>query len=104
MRVQVRVTGAVQGVGFRPFVYRHAHRLGLRGWVRNDGSGVLIEAEGDEAAVSELIATVRNDAPALACVRAITSAPVPSNGDANFSIVASRATAAPTTDISADTA
>ncbi|RPI12207.1 MAG: hypothetical protein EHM63_00115, partial [Actinobacteria bacterium] len=45
VRRQIRVTGTVQGVGFRPFVYRHATRLGLGGWVLNDSSGVLIEVE-----------------------------------------------------------
>ncbi|MDQ6838702.1 MAG: acylphosphatase, partial [Actinomycetota bacterium] len=45
-RVRIRVLGTVQGVGFRPFVYRHARALGLAGFVRNDSAGVLIEAEG----------------------------------------------------------
>ena len=50
----MRVTGTVQGVGFRPFVFRHAVALGLVGFVRNDSSGVLIEVEGAEAEVAEL--------------------------------------------------
>ena len=45
-RCQLRVTGTVQGVGFRPFVYRQAIALGLAGFVRNDSAGVLIEVEG----------------------------------------------------------
>ena len=44
-RMQIRVRGAVQGVGFRPFVYRLAHALGVAGWVSNDVRGVIIEAE-----------------------------------------------------------
>ena len=47
-RVRVRVEGVVQGVGFRPHVYRLARELGLAGWVRNDERGVVIEVEGDE--------------------------------------------------------
>ena len=43
-RVRLRVTGVVQGVGFRPFVYRLARELNLGGWVLNDESGVLAEA------------------------------------------------------------
>jgi hydrogenase maturation protein HypF len=45
-RVRVRVTGTVQGVGFRPFVYRTALELGLAGHVLNDEHGVVVEAEG----------------------------------------------------------
>ena len=51
VRHRIRVTGTVQGVGFRPFVHREARRLGLHGWVRNDSAGVLLEVEGAEPAV-----------------------------------------------------
>ncbi|NLY50795.1 MAG: hypothetical protein GX062_07330, partial [Firmicutes bacterium] len=46
VRQLVMVTGTVQGVGFRPCVYRLAHEFGLAGSVRNDGQGVIIEVEG----------------------------------------------------------
>ena len=49
-RTRLRVTGTVQGVGFRPFVYRHAVALGLSGTVCNDSAGVLIDVEGDAEA------------------------------------------------------
>ena len=45
-RIGIRVRGAVQGVGFRPFVYRLARELALSGWVNNDGAGVVIEVQG----------------------------------------------------------
>ena len=48
-RTRLRVEGTVQGVGFRPYVYRLAGELGLAGFVLNDSRGVLIEVEGDDA-------------------------------------------------------
>jgi len=58
VRVQLRLRGRVQGVGFRPFVYRTAQALGLSGWVRNDAQGVLVEAQGERATVESFIATI----------------------------------------------
>ena len=49
---RIVVRGVVQGVGFRPFVYRLATELGLDGWVRNDGAGVTIEVAGDAEAIA----------------------------------------------------
>lgn len=68
VRVRVRVRGVVQGVGYRPFVYRLARELGLAGWVRNDGAGVEIEVQGSVAVVAELHERLRRDAPPLARV------------------------------------
>ncbi|MBT3389176.1 MAG: hypothetical protein HN413_02075, partial [Chloroflexi bacterium] len=50
---RIRITGIVQGVGFRPFVYNLAMRMNLRGWVRNTSAGVDIQVDGDAAALSE---------------------------------------------------
>jgi hydrogenase maturation protein HypF len=66
-----RVTGVVQGVGFRPFVWRLARELGLAGWVRNDAAGVDIHAEGLPNALDELAQRMRADAPPLASVDAV---------------------------------
>ena len=49
VRLKLALRGAVQGVGFRPFVYRLAHELGLAGWVNNAPQGLFIEAEGTPA-------------------------------------------------------
>ena len=54
-RTRVRVNGTVQGVGFRPYVYRLAGELGLGGFVLNDASGVLIEVEGSPALVERFL-------------------------------------------------
>ena len=63
--------GIVQGVGFRPFVYRLARELALDGWVRNDGAGVTIEVQGDAARIDRLRARLRDDAPPLARVDSV---------------------------------
>lgn len=68
---RIRVTGLVQGVGFRPFVWRLAQELKLAGWVRNDAEGVEIVAEGAAAQIAALLERLRTDAPALARVDAV---------------------------------
>ncbi|MDP8967804.1 MAG: acylphosphatase, partial [Actinomycetota bacterium] len=64
-RVRARVDGTVQGVGYRPFVYRLAGELGIAGWVLNDERGVLVEAEGAPDAVRVFLARLSADAPPL---------------------------------------
>lgn len=63
---RILVTGRVQGVGFRPFVYRLAHRHGLAGEVRNLGGQVAIEVEGPIAAIEAFVAALTREAPPLA--------------------------------------
>ncbi len=70
------ITGTVQGVGFRPFVWRLARELGLAGWVRNDASGVTIEAFGPDLALEELERRLVSDAPAAARVVAVHAQPL----------------------------
>ncbi|MFH1821825.1 MAG: carbamoyltransferase HypF [Methanobacteriota archaeon] len=65
-RVEIAVTGIVQGVGFRPFIYRLATRLGLTGFVRNMGdAGVQIIAEGEKLPLENFIASIRSENPPL---------------------------------------
>ena len=71
VHAQVRVRGQVQGVGFRPFVYRLAQERGLAGWVRNDGEGVEIALEGESAQVMDLIERLRSEPPVLARVEQV---------------------------------
>jgi len=68
---RIRVRGQVQGVGFRPHVWRLARELGLVGWVRNDGEGVEVEAQGPRAAVDALVERLRRQPPPLARVTGI---------------------------------
>ncbi len=68
-RYQIR--GIVQGVGFRPFVFRTAERHALGGWVRNDSDGVVVEVQGPPLALEEFIVEVRSQAPALARVESV---------------------------------
>src|ERR1700712_5366421 len=103
-RVRARVDGTVQGVGYRPFVYRLAHELGVSGWVLNDERGVLVEVEGSSGAVDALVRRLRTDAPPLADVRDVTSADVPATGVPGFEIVASSRSGAATAPVTPDTA
>ncbi|HWE81759.1 MAG TPA: carbamoyltransferase HypF [Gaiellaceae bacterium] len=88
-RRRFRVTGVVQGVGFRPFVYRLAGRLDLAGFVLNDGDGVLIEAEGPGEALDALAAALWAEPPALARVDSVEAEPVARTGETAFRIAAS---------------
>jgi hydrogenase maturation protein HypF len=69
----LRIRGLVQGVGFRPYVWRLANELGLNGWVRNDGSGVIATVGGEK--VPEFIARLALEAPRLARIDGIDSEP-----------------------------
>ena len=86
VRRRLEVAGVVQGVGFRPFVYAAASELGLSGEVRNDSSGVVLEVEGDDAAVEELASRIRHHAPPLAVVEALTVTELAPVGGTGFRI------------------
>ncbi|MDP1526281.1 MAG: carbamoyltransferase HypF [Rhodocyclaceae bacterium] len=85
--VRIRVAGIVQGVGFRPFVWRLAHELGLKGWVRNDAAGVEIHAEGENH--EALIARLQAEAPPLARVDGVSAQAADIEGADDFTIVES---------------
>lgn len=69
----LRVEGTVQGVGFRPFVYRTAQKLGIRGWVLNDAHGVLIRAAAPVNTLLELQGALKNEAPPAARIERVFS-------------------------------
>jgi hydrogenase maturation protein HypF len=104
VRQRVEVAGIVQGVGFRPFVFRLAERLGLGGQVYNDDSGVVVEVEGEPTAVAAFAAALSAEAPPLARVTAVRATTIPPRGERGFRIVASDGGARRTTLISPDVA
>ncbi|MEE9515401.1 MAG: acylphosphatase, partial [Candidatus Brocadiales bacterium] len=67
-RVKVSVCGVVQGVGFRPYVFRLAGSLGLKGYVMTLPWGVLLEAEGEEEKLNEFVLRLPREKPPLARV------------------------------------
>ncbi len=86
VRKQVRVRGIVQGVGFRPFVYKLARKLELAGYVLNSSAGVLIEVEGDPACVERFLDELSANPPPLAQIENISATALHPVGDAAFSI------------------
>ena len=90
VRHRLRVTGVVQGVGFRPHVHRLATDLGLAGFVGNDSEGVFAELEGPPEAVQRFEARLVAEAPPLAAVEGVEVRPLDLRADHGFRIVASR--------------
>ena len=69
--LEFRVRGRVQGVGFRPTVWRMARELGLAGEVLNDGEGVLVRVSGDQSRIAALLRRIERDPPPLAHIDSI---------------------------------
>jgi len=104
VRTSIRIEGVVQGVGFRPFVYSLATRLGLAGWVGNDVDGVFAEVEGPAGQIREFLAALERDAPPLARVERVNAQPMSPDGRPGFAIVASDTAGARRALVSADSA
>jgi len=98
----IRVRGVVQGVGFRPFVYRLARKHGLAGWVLNGEDGVEIHAEGVEDALLAFVQGLRIHAPAAAVISEIEIHELEPAGFSDFSIRESERRDRPTVRISPD--
>lgn len=89
-RRQWRVTGRVQGVGYRPFVYQVAKEMALTGWVRNDTEGVLIEAQGTDETLDRFSELLVHRTPRQAKVRHIASKVLPvKDNERGFQIISS---------------
>lgn len=84
--LDIRVRGIVQGVGFRPFVYRQAKRYLVNGWVLNDRDGVFIHAEAEGGLLDEFIMEIADHAPAAAKISEIEMKEVPLQDCAGFEI------------------
>lgn len=107
--VHIHVTGIVQGVGMRPFVYREAMAHGICGWVLNAGDGVHIEAHAPADALDAFVAALSEHAPAAARVEHVEVVDLAANGwdaanEQGFRIVASQNQTAHTTLVSPDIA
>ncbi|MEJ2504163.1 MAG: acylphosphatase, partial [Gemmatimonadota bacterium] len=90
-RLRLRVTGAVQGVGMRPFLYRTAAELGLDGWIRNDTRGVVLELEGDRARLRTFVARLRSAPPPRALLGDVVEEWLDPTGRSGLAILASDA-------------
>jgi len=84
---RIEIQGTVQGVGFRPWVYRTAHESGVTGRVHNDAAGVTIEAFGDFATLERFIERLHVDPPPAARIRAFQQSPIPVELERDFVIV-----------------
>jgi len=89
--LRVHITGIVQGVGFRPFVYSLATRHHLKGWVKNTSAGVDIEVDGDREVLDLFLRELRDEAPPLSRIDEISASFRPANGFRSFEILHSEA-------------
>jgi hydrogenase maturation protein HypF len=100
----VLVCGVVQGVGFRPFVYRLALEEGLAGFIGNDTDGVTIEIEGPAGQVDAFLGRLRAETPPLARIDSVAVRDLAATGEVGFRIVASEVLGRVSTGIPADAA
>ena len=85
--VHIHITGIIQGVGFRPFVYNLARRYSLNGWVKNTSAGVDIQVDGSSEVLAVFIADLQNQTPPLAHIDSFTVQECPTNGFHSFEII-----------------
>ncbi|OAN11298.1 hypothetical protein A3K86_20300 [Photobacterium jeanii] len=102
IRLLIHVTGIVQGVGFRPFIYKLAKQHGIVGYVLNNGEGVSIEAEGENKAVTTFYDAITTLAPPLSRIDSITATSIAVKNDRHFDITESDASQSATACVSPD--
>jgi len=103
-RLKLTLRGAVQGVGFRPFIYRLATGAGLTGWVNNSPQGVSIEVEGPQPALETFLLRLESDNPARSSIQSLEASWLDPVGYAAFEIRASETGGAKTALVLADIA
>ena len=82
----IKISGIVQGVGFRPHVYRLANAYNLSGWVLNSSAGVFMEVEGEEEALQKFARRLLEEAPPLAVIRNCSIEEIKPQGFKTFTI------------------
>ncbi len=100
----IHFEGIVQGVGFRPFVYRHAVKRGLNGWVNNTNDGVHIHVNADEKVANSFFCELKNNLPALAVITGSSIEETRFTAYQNFQIVESKSKVKPTLLLTPDVA
>ncbi|MBS4034645.1 MAG: carbamoyltransferase HypF [Ignavibacterium sp.] len=103
-RFKILIQGAVQGVGFRPFIYKLACELNLNGIIANNVNGVSIDVEGDEGLLNEFISRIKFDKPRHSVINSINKTKLELNGYDDFKIIESESSGEPNTIILPDIA
>jgi acylphosphatase len=88
-RLRISIRGAVQGVGFRPFVHRLATKLDLTGWVNNSSQGVTIEVEGQREVLEKFLLSLQAEKPPRSSIQSLESSWLELVGYGDFAIRAS---------------
>ncbi len=99
---EIKISGLVQGVGFRPFIYRLAHEYKLKGFVENNNLGVRIIAEGDESSILDFIDDISKKAPQASSIENLNSVNKPISDYNSFSITKSKSVSDAVTEVSPD--
>jgi len=100
----IQIKGLVQGVGFRPFIYRIAHQYRLKGWVENRNDGVLIKVNGSHELINKFKGDIKSQAPVASNIHSIVTEEVVFEEFADFQIIKSKNSSEEITDISPDIA
>lgn len=103
-RIRLFIRGAVQGVGFRPFIYRLAQEMGLKGWVNNSAAGVTIEAEGTQPQLENFFVRIDHEKPVHASIQSLQYVYLDTAGYTEFRIQESDSSEAKTTLVMPDIA